>query len=80
MARAAGGTTVWAIAEGAGLTRRVRIDGPDAYDFTALTAVICAERALSAAPAGLQTPSTAFGHDLLDGQAGITIHDLGETS
>lgn len=77
--RKQGGTTVWACAEGSGRSTAVRIDGPEAYDFTAETAALCAERALSGAMAGLQTPSSAFGPDLLQAMAGVTIHDLGET-
>lgn len=72
-ARARGGTTVWAEAYGATGARRVILRGPDAYDFTARTAVECARRAVGGGPIGLQTPATAFGADLIRAIDGVTI-------
>lgn len=72
-ARARGGTTVWAQAYGEAGARQVILRGPDAYDFTARTAVECAVRAAQGAPAGLQTPATAFGADLIRAIAGVTV-------
>lgn len=72
-ARARGGTTVWAEAYGERGARRVVLRGPDAYDFTARTAVECARLALAGAPAGLQTPATAFGPDLVRAIEGVTL-------
>jgi saccharopine dehydrogenase (NAD+, L-lysine-forming) len=51
----------------------VVLRGPDAYDFTARTAVECARLALAGAPAGLQTPATAFGPDLVRAIEGVTL-------
>jgi saccharopine dehydrogenase (NAD+, L-lysine-forming) len=75
-ARAKGGTTTWAQAFGAKGARQVIVRGPDAYDFTARTAVACAVRALAGAPAGLQTPATAFGADLIRAIDGVTIETM----
>ncbi len=54
-----------------------RITTPEAYAFTALAAVECAERVLAGrAPSGFQTPSLAFGPDLALSIAGVERVDL----
>jgi short subunit dehydrogenase-like uncharacterized protein len=50
---------------------------PDAYAFSALAAVELAERALRGeAPPGWQTPSTAYGPDLVLSLPGVSREDL----
>jgi len=65
--RAQGRTVVWAsVWTEAGRTATARLRGPEAYTFTARTAVQAAERVLNGtAPPGYQTPSTAFGSDFV---------------
>ncbi len=61
--RRRGRTVVWASArQGGGASVTARLHGPEAYTFTARAAVTAVERVLDGtAPAGYQTPSTAFG-------------------
>ncbi len=61
--RERGETRVWASVRGAsGERRTARLTGPEAYTFTARTAVQAAGRVMDGtAPSGFQTPSTAFG-------------------
>ena len=61
--RRKGRMMVWAsIRDGEGQTRTARIWGPEAYTFTARTAVGAAEEVMGGtAPVGYQTPATAFG-------------------
>lgn len=50
------------------------LQGPEAYAFTAQTAVAAARRALAGnTPAGFQTPAQAFGSRFLDGFDGVSI-------
>ena len=73
-ARQRGSTHVWARArtnDGAQATARLR--GPEAYTFTARTAVAALERVLSGdATPGYQTPGTAFGPDFVLDVDGVT--------
>jgi saccharopine dehydrogenase (NAD+, L-lysine-forming) len=72
-ARRQGSTVVWASvrdAEGRGTTARLR--GPEAYTFTARTAMQAAERVVAGtAPAGYQTPATALGSDFVFDVEGV---------
>lgn len=73
--RSAGRTHVWAEASNAS-GRKVlqRIDGPEAYDFTAATLQAISHRVLAGdARPGFQTPG-AYGEDLLAGIAGVRVH------
>jgi short subunit dehydrogenase-like uncharacterized protein len=74
--RAKGGSTVWAIAEGTAGRRQVILRGPDPYDFTASVAALCADLAQTHAVSGVQSPTRAFGPDLLSNLAGVTL-DIG---
>jgi short subunit dehydrogenase-like uncharacterized protein len=54
-----------------------RMETPEAYQFTALAAVACAERVLAGqARPGFLTPSLAFGPDLALSVAGVVRTDL----
>ena len=54
-----------------------RIRAPEAYTLTALTALAIAEKALAGeAPVGFQTPSRAYGADLILEIPGVTREDL----
>ncbi|MCS3666719.1 saccharopine dehydrogenase (NAD+, L-lysine-forming) [Salinibacter ruber] len=63
--RQQGRTVVWASARGSeGGVTTARLHGPEAYTFTARSAVEALQRVLDGtAPAGYQTPATAFGAD-----------------
>ena len=63
--RQQGRTVVWASARGPdGDATTARLHGPEAYTFTARSAVAALRRVLDGtAPSGYQTPSTAFGAD-----------------
>jgi short subunit dehydrogenase-like uncharacterized protein len=72
--RAAGGTTIWAEARRGSERKLVTMRGPEAYDFTARCAVLCATLALqSPPPPGFQTPGTAFGADFILAVKGVDI-------
>lgn len=76
-----GKTYVWAEAkdDATGATATVRLRGPEAYVFSALTALEVARRALAGdAPPGFQTPSGAYGADLVRGIEGVEV--VSETS
>jgi saccharopine dehydrogenase (NAD+, L-lysine-forming) len=65
--RRTGHTLVWAsVRDEDGHTHERRLRGPEAYTFTARTAVQAAERIRNGTvPAGYQTPATAFGSDFV---------------
>jgi saccharopine dehydrogenase (NAD+, L-lysine-forming) len=71
--RRAGATVVWAsVRDEEGSTATARLRGPEAYTFTARTAVLGADRVVNGrAPAGYQTPATAFGSDFVFGVEGV---------
>jgi short subunit dehydrogenase-like uncharacterized protein len=53
------------------------LHGPDGYTMTALTAVLLARKALAGdAPAGFQTPSRAYGADVILEVPGIVRTDI----
>jgi short subunit dehydrogenase-like uncharacterized protein len=75
---AAGYTRVWErVQDPDGNTATTRLRGPEAYVFTALTAVDCARRALGgdAAP-GFQTPAQLYGPELVTAVEGVVFEDL----
>jgi short subunit dehydrogenase-like uncharacterized protein len=54
-----------------------RLQTPEAYELTRLTAVAIAERALAGdAPVGFQTPARAYGKDFVLGFPGVERQDL----
>jgi short subunit dehydrogenase-like uncharacterized protein len=60
----------------AGQTVVARLQGPDGYTVTVLAAVAVVERVLAGdAPAGFQTPSTAYGCDFVLGLEGVVRAD-----
>jgi short subunit dehydrogenase-like uncharacterized protein len=70
-----GSTRVWGeVEDAAGQRIEARMSGPEAYLFTAETALRLAAKALSGdAPAGFQTPVTAYGADLMREIPGVVI-------
>ena len=71
--RRRGRTMVWASARhGNGASVTARLQGPEAYTFTARAAVNAMGRILDGtAPPGFQTPSTAFGTDVVLDVSGV---------
>jgi short subunit dehydrogenase-like uncharacterized protein len=69
---------VWGeAADAGGRVARARLRAPEAYAFTALAAVEVAERVLAGgARPGFQTPSRAFGPDLVLSVPGVAREDL----
>jgi len=78
--RRTGRTLVWAsVRDERGQTTEKRLRGPEAYTFTARTAVMAAERVLNGtAPPGYQTPATAFGSDFVVDVEGVQSVSLGD--
>lgn len=76
-ARARGVSLLWGEAtNAAGKTVVSRLRGPEGYTLTAETAVRCAIRALAGnAPVGFQTPSRAYGVELVREVEGVVITD-----
>jgi saccharopine dehydrogenase (NAD+, L-lysine-forming) len=73
--RERGYTQVWAsVRNDQGERRTVRLRGPEAYAFTARTAVAAAARVVEGPPAvGSHTPSTALGASFVDGIEGVSV-------
>jgi saccharopine dehydrogenase (NAD+, L-lysine-forming) len=78
--REKGHTRVWAsVRKDTGERQTARLTGPEAYTFTARTAVAAAEHVMGGtAPAGFQTPSTAFGASFVDEIDGVEVERIGE--
>jgi short subunit dehydrogenase-like uncharacterized protein len=76
--RARGKSYVWAEAtDVAGQRKTSRLQGPEGYTLTALTALAIIGKVLDGeAPAGFQTPSRAYGPDLILEIEGVTREDL----
>jgi len=76
--RARGASFVWGEVEDDGGGKRVsRLSGPEGYTLTALTALAIVERTLKGlTPAGFQTPSLAYGADLILEIEGVTREDV----
>ena len=75
--RAAGKTLVWGEVENLhGRRVRARLEGPEAYNFTALSATAAAKRVLAGqAKPGFQTPATVFGPDFVLEVPGVKRSD-----
>jgi len=73
-------TNAWFFGEvtnAAGETRRVRMKTPEGYTLTALASLAIADRVLAGnAPAGFQTPSSAYGAELITELDGVTRDEL----
>jgi short subunit dehydrogenase-like uncharacterized protein len=76
--RAKGKSFVWGeVLDGSGQRKASRLQGPEGYTLTALTALAIAERVLAGdAPAGFQTPSGAYGADFILNIEGVRREDL----
>ncbi|HEV7860821.1 MAG TPA: saccharopine dehydrogenase NADP-binding domain-containing protein [Pyrinomonadaceae bacterium] len=76
--RAKGKSFVWGEAEDASGQRVAsRLQGPEGYTLTALTALAIAARVLAGdAPAGFQTPSRAYGADFILNIEGVRREDV----
>lgn len=77
-ARARGASLLWGEAVAAdGRRVAARLRGPEGYTLTAMTAVHLARRALDGdAPAGFQTPSRAYGADVVLELPGVVRTDV----
>jgi len=75
--RARGKSLLWGEAEDAAGRRVVsRLQAPEGYTLTALTSLLIVEKVLGGlAPAGFQTPSKAYGPDLVLAVEGVTRTD-----
>jgi short subunit dehydrogenase-like uncharacterized protein len=76
--RAQATSQVWGEArDESGSRRAARLQAPEAYTLTALTAVAAVERVLRGeAPPGFQTPATAYGADFILEIPGVVRTDL----
>jgi short subunit dehydrogenase-like uncharacterized protein len=76
--RASGKSLVWGeVMDDAGGKAVSRLQGPEGYTLTAWTALAIVARVLAGeAPAGFQTPSRAYGADLILEVEGVTREDL----
>jgi short subunit dehydrogenase-like uncharacterized protein len=77
--RSRGLSLLWGeVEDGAGGRAASRLRTPEGYTLTALTAVLIAERVLAGElRAGFQTPSLAYGPDLIMQVDGVTREDVG---
>ncbi len=71
--RARGRSHFWGeVTDGAGKRAEARLQGPESYTLTVLTALAVVERVLAGdAPVGYQTPSTAYGADFVLSVKGV---------
>lgn len=78
--RESGETHVWGEVEsGDGTTVAARLHGPEAYEFTVRTALELANRVRDGdAPAGFQTPATAYGAEIVTAIDGVTVEGPAE--
>jgi short subunit dehydrogenase-like uncharacterized protein len=76
--RRRGRAFVWGeVEDDAGSRAQSRLRLPDGYTFTGLAALAAVERVLSGqAPAGFQTPATAFGPDFVRALEGVERTDV----
>lgn len=76
-ARQAGSATIWGEVMDGEATQRARVRTPEPYELTARAALEIATRALDGtAPAGYQTPATAYGADLVTEIEGCKREDI----
>jgi short subunit dehydrogenase-like uncharacterized protein len=65
------------VKDGSGRAVASRLRTPEGYTLTALTSLIIVSKVLAGqAPPGFQTPSTAYGPDLILEVEGVTREDL----
>jgi short subunit dehydrogenase-like uncharacterized protein len=76
--RARGKSFVWGeVTDESGQTKTSRLKGPEGYTLTAMTALTIVEKVLAGeAPIGFQTPSRAYGADLILEAEGVKREDL----
>ena len=75
--RARGRSLIWGIAEDGKTAVRSRLETPEGYTLTAITSVLMVQKALAGnAPAGYQTPSSAYGADLIMEVEGVVREDV----
>lgn len=76
--RLRGRSFVWGeVTDDSGQAKASRLQGPEGYSLTAMTALAIVERVLKGdAPVGFQTPSRAYGADLILEIEGVTREDL----
>jgi short subunit dehydrogenase-like uncharacterized protein len=76
--RARGRSEFWAeVVDDAGNRAAARLTGPEGYELTVRTALACVRRALDGgACAGFQTPSRAFGADVVLEVEGVRREDV----
>jgi short subunit dehydrogenase-like uncharacterized protein len=76
--RARGFSLIWGqVIDAAGATCSARLSGPEAYTLTALTALAIVQKVLAGEfSVGFQTPSRAYGADLILEIAGVTREDI----
>jgi short subunit dehydrogenase-like uncharacterized protein len=76
--RAQGRSLLWGEVEDAAGRRHVaRIQGPEGYTLTAMTALASVDRVLAGnAPSGFQTPAKAYGADFILEIGGVTREDV----
>ncbi len=71
-----GWSRVWGrVSDAEGNSAEARLHGPDAYLFTALSAVECARRAPAEAQPGFRTPAEVFGPGLVESIEGVSVDD-----
>jgi short subunit dehydrogenase-like uncharacterized protein len=80
-ARATGRTYLWGeVKDAAGVTATATLETPEAYAFTAVSAVAAVERALAGGaggiPPGAWTPARAFGPDFVAGLEGVVMGEV----
>jgi len=77
-ARATGRTYLWGeVKDAAGATATATLETPEAYAFTAVSAVAATERVLAGGvPPGAWTPSRAFGPDFVTGLPGVVAGEV----
>ena len=77
-ARAKGRTYLWGeVRDAAGATATATLETPEAYAFTAVSAVSAVERVLAGnVSAGAWTPSRAFGPDFVAGLPGVVVGEV----
>ncbi len=77
--RASGSTFVWGEVQDSRTGQRISasLSGPEAYDYTALTAIACVQHALNQTiKPGFQTPASVFGASALLALPGVTVYGL----
>ncbi len=75
--RARGRSLIWGMAEDGKTAVRTRLETPEGYTLTAITSVLMVQKVLAgSAPTGYQTPSSAYGADLIMEVEGVVREDM----